>query len=264
MLLSMKSGAMQLETDRHQLKFLTDKPFVYLGDQFGRRLAELFVLSSIHPMHTHDDTTQAGEWEVEEREDEVLFTTKASSSAWLSKTYRFRCQPSRLVYEVEVEGSGQLAEANYFGGFSSSGCIPAVRRANLPEWWREPIFCGWGEQCYQAENEKGKAPSYSRQDLYDSFLAALSGNDIEPGTVVLDDKWQATYGQNQVDVEKWPDLRGFIDRQHAEGKKVLLWLKAWDPEGVPLEECITNAAGLPLAVDPTNPAYQDRLRESIH
>jgi hypothetical protein len=44
---------------------------------------------------------------------------------------------------------------------------------------------------------------------------------------------------------------------------VLLWLKAWDPQGLPPEECVTNARGLPLAVDPTNPAFEQRLRESV-
>ena len=401
MLLAEKEGVTQLEAERYRLRLAPDKPFVYLEDQQGKPLAELFVLSSIHPMHARDDTTHIGPWVVEEFENEVVFSLKAASNAWRSKTYRFRCTPRRLVYEVEVEGSGQLVEANYFGGFSSAqtrwgsgfywsgqsfvkgfnptpnsdetnyfspaegshielmgvplpvkstwfftpppfclcfagkqgwlglgveaapgssrftqyayhaqrggfylslayegytivkdsyrlpgigfdfesdeylalaahihalkecGWAPTARKANPPDWWREPIFCGWGQQCYQAEVDQGKAASYSRQDLYTGFLSKLTGQGIEPGTVVLDDKWQATYGQNQADEMKWPDLRGFIDRQHADGKKVLLWLKAWDPEGVPDGECITNASGLPVSVDPTNPAYEARLRKSI-
>ena len=401
MLLAVKAGVTQLETERYRLRLAPEKPFVYLEDHQGNRLAELFVLSSIHPMHTRDDTTQTGSWVVEESENEVLFSLKASSSAWRSKTYSFRCRPDRLIYEVEVEGSGQLSEVNYFGGFSSAqnrwgsgffwsgqsffkgfnptpnsdevnyfspaegsqiemmgvplpvkstwfftpppfclcfagkrdwlglgveaapgdnrftqyayhgqrggfylslayeghttvqgryrlpsigfdftkdeyqalnshihalhaaGWAPIGSKANKAAWWREPIFCGWGQQCYQAEIEKGKAASYSRQELYEDYLEVLSNQGIEPGMVVLDDKWQATYGQNQADERKWPDLHGFIAQQHHSGKKVLLWLKAWDPEGVPVDECITNAAGLPLAVDPTNPAYEARLRESI-
>jgi hypothetical protein len=43
----------------------------------------------------------------------------------------------------------------------------------------------------------------------------------------------------------------------------LLWLKAWDREGVPDVECITNGAGMPLTVDPTNPAFERRLRASV-
>jgi hypothetical protein len=402
MLLTEEAGVMCLDAERYRLTFAPDKPFVYLDDQRGKRLAELFVLSSINPLHTRDDTTKIGAWRVEQSEHEIMFSLEASSSAWKHKIYRFRCFPRRLSYEIEVEGAGQLAEVDYFGGFSSAhtrwgsgffwsgqsfvkgfnptpntdeintfspcggtqielmgvplpvksawfftpppfclsfegehgwlglgveaapgdnrftqyayhgqrggfylslsyeghttvkgsyrlpaigfdfasdeyqtlaahiqslssaGMAPAARKSIQPAWWREPIFCGWGQQCYQAKVEKGVASAYSKQDLYDGLLLELSKRRIEPGTVVLDDKWQISYGTNQVDGRKWPDLRGFITRQHGNGKKVLLWLKAWDPEGVPVEECITNAAGVPLAVDPTHPAYQHRLRESIH
>lgn len=145
----------------------------------------------------------------------------------------------------------------------SSGNAPVPTRAEKPNWWHTPIFCGWGAQCYLASLEKGHAPSFARQAHYDGFLKALAANDLDPGIVVLDDKWQKTYGDNQVDPDKWHDLRGFVDEQHAAGRKVLLWLKAWDPEGIPVDECVTHAGGLPVAVDPTNPAFERRFRDSI-
>lgn len=143
------------------------------------------------------------------------------------------------------------------------GCVPPPANRLQPGWWREPIFCGWGAQCGVARQEQGFGPDYARQDLYEGFLRALEQHDIDPGIVVLDDKWQATYGENCVDPVKWPDLPGFIAEQHALGRKVLLWLKAWDPEGLPLEACVTNRAGLPVAIDPTSPLAEQILRESI-
>ncbi len=145
----------------------------------------------------------------------------------------------------------------------AAGLVPVPRRETTPAWWQAPIFCGWGAQCSIARQEGGRAPDYARQNLYEGFLAALEAQGLQPGIVVLDDKWQATYGDNQVDCTKWPDLPGFIARQHRDGRRVLLWFKAWDPEGVPVEECITHAGGLPVAVDPTNPAYERRLRAAI-
>ena len=138
-----------------------------------------------------------------------------------------------------------------------------VAKKEKPAWWYEPIFCGWGSQCHLAAQAGGHAPDFSRQAHYEAFLETLSRHDLSPGTVVLDDKWQLMYGENRVDEDKWPDLKGFIARQHAAGRKVLLWLKAWDPEGVPPEECVTNAVGLKVAVDPTNPAFEQRFRASI-
>jgi hypothetical protein len=130
-------------------------------------------------------------------------------------------------------------------------------------WWSTTIFCGWGAQCHHAAVEHGRAPDYARQELYEQFLATLAANQLDPGIVVLDDKWQASYGDNAADPDKWPDLAGFIREQHARGRRVLLWLKLWDPEGLPAEECLRNAAGLPSAVDPTNPAFERRLRAAV-
>ncbi len=144
------------------------------------------------------------------------------------------------------------------------GYAPTARKQRKPRWWYEPIFCGWGSQCYVAAVKGGKAPDYSQQALYEEFLKTLEKNDVAPGVIALDDKWQATYGENCADPAKWPDLRGFIDEQHRKDRKVLLWLKAWDAEGIPVEECVTNSIGLPLAVDPTNPAFARRLRASVH
>ncbi|CAN5885381.1 hypothetical protein BH24DEI2_BH24DEI2_01230 [soil metagenome] len=141
--------------------------------------------------------------------------------------------------------------------------VPVSKVEVKPDWWREPIFCGWGSQCHLATQAGGHAPDFSRQEHYEDFLETLQAHDLSPGTVVVDDKWQRTYGENRVDEVKWPDLTGFIAEQHAAGRKVLLWLKAWDPEGVPVEECVTNAAGLPLSVDPTNGSFEKRFRSSV-
>jgi hypothetical protein len=402
MQLTQNGGALRLAASAYTLSFAVDRPYANLDDPSGARLAELFVLSSVHPVGGGDDTLSAGAWQVSEGRDEVVFTLTAKSSAWSQKVIRFRCQPRRLIYEVEVEGSGALGEVDYFGGYYSghlrwgsgffwSGqhflqvfnpepntdeinhippgegatidlmgvplpgkgnwfftpppyCfgaqgpngwmslgvqaapgrnqytdfryhaqrgsfylslaheghttvagrypLPAIvmdfgpdeyavlaqyvlslhaagslppgpRQQGRAEWWHEPIFCGWGVQCYHAAVEGGRAPDFARQALYEDFLATLEQQQVCPGIVVLDDKWQATYGDNEVDTAKWPDLRGFIDRQHAEGRKVLLWLKAWDPEGIPADECITNSAGLPLAVDPNSIPFEKRLRESV-
>lgn len=143
------------------------------------------------------------------------------------------------------------------------GLAPTVHHASKPDWWRSPIFCGWGPQCYLATVGAGRAPDYARQAHYEQFLQTLDAEAIDPGIVVLDDKWQATYGDNAVDADKWPDIRGFVDTQHERGRKVLLWLKAWDSEGIPAAECITNGGGQPIAFDPTNPAYERRLRAAV-
>jgi hypothetical protein len=404
MLIHRENNLNQIKAAKYTLTFPQDRPFVYVDDAEGKRIAELFPLSGINPLHGRDDTIRIESWEFQEKDEAAVAELTAYSNVWSKKVYRFRCEPERFSYEMEVEGSGQLAEVNYFGGYYSghlrwgsgffwsgqsfkrgfnpepngqeinyfapaegsvidllgvplpgkgdwfftpppfcfafenqSGWmgmgveakpgenlfteysyhgqqqfgfhlslsyeghtrvegkyrLPAIgfdftdneysalkahvtslerqgfvkteaaKKAAAPEWWFEPIFCGWGSQCYVAGLEQGHAPAYAKQELYEQFMSSLDKGGVTPGIVVLDDKWQAAYGENIVDTNKWPDIRGFIDKQHDEGKKVLLWLKAWDPEGLPAEECIQNAGGMPLALDPTNPDFEQRLRASV-
>jgi hypothetical protein len=68
---------------------------------------------------------------------------------------------------------------------------------------------------------------------------------------------------NEVDQAKWPDMAGFITEQHRQGRRVLLWLKAWDPQGVPADECILDSAGIPVAVDPGNLKFKERLAGQV-
>ena len=422
MLLARENGVLKVFGNAYRIEFAKDRPFVFLdtpsrksessregynegncqGDSHSdSRVAELFVLSSIHPVNGRDDTVQTGPWRAEEGLNETVISMEVRSSAWKSKIIRFRCLPERFLYEVEVQGQGEISEAVYFGGYASAhlrwgsgffwsgqhfmqgfnpepncaerytfapeshsainmtggplpgrgdwfftpppfcfgfetrkgwlslgietragenrfcdyqyhgsaeafhltldyeghthvdgryllpavafdfgsdpyallaghvqhlreaGHVPTPAAGARPEWWSEPIFCGWGAQCHVANVGGGRAPDYATQANYEDFLQTLSENGICPGTVVLDDKWQECYGDNPVDLQKWPDLPGFIRSRHAAGQRVLLWIKAWDPEGIPVEECITNAAGLPVAIDPTNPAFERRLRRSI-
>lgn len=161
---------------------------------------------------------------------------------------------------------------------------PAGPVAPVAAWWSEPLFCGWGAQCARAPlpgepashpyrlQDLGPAvvpaglpvaPDLARQDVYDELLGRLAAHDVVPGTVVVDDKWQAAYGTGEPDPERWPDLRAWVAARHAAGQRVLLWWKAWDPEGLPVEECLVDAGGRPVAVDPASPAYRERVRRVV-
>ncbi len=130
-------------------------------------------------------------------------------------------------------------------------------------WWYEPIFCGWGAQVHLAGRSESRGPDMCSQERYDGFMATLDAAGVKPGTVVIDDKWQLAYGHGRADEERWPDLSGWIAQRHAGGQRVLLWWKAWDPEGLPVQWCVTNAAGRAVAADPSHPAYEAHLRAQL-
>ena len=180
---------------------------------------------------------------------------------------------------VVLRPAASPAEAveRYREALQARSWAPASARAqDQPSWWSRPIFCGWGAQCARAAGampDRGtgqdvagtvtRAADLARQDVYDQLLATLAGAGVDPGTVVVDDRWQAQYGTATVDDTKWPDLRGWIAAQHRAGRRVLLWWKAWDPEGLPADECVTDPAGRPVSVDVNNPAYVARLAATV-
>src|SRR5690606_5347802 len=114
-----QDGVIALQADAYRLVFHANRPFVDLhaGEQ---RIAELFPFSAVHPLNGRDDTYQIGEWTVDESPDEITVSIRARSTAWTAKIYTFRCGPSRFTYGIEVEGSGALAEVDYFGGWYSA------------------------------------------------------------------------------------------------------------------------------------------------
>jgi hypothetical protein len=190
--------------------------------------------------------------------------------SWTSPVFVLR--PAATGWSVLDDYRNDLVA---WGAATESG--PAVAA-----WWSEPIFCGWGAQCARSahrllggtsdptvdvppetDSEEALvargAAGYARADVYDEFLDRLAAHDLMPGTIVIDDRWQADYGTARVDETSWPDLASWIAARHAAGQRVLLWWKAWDPQGIPTEECIRDAGGRAISVDPSNPAYRERL-----
>lgn len=135
--------------------------------------------------------------------------------------------------------------------------------AQRPAWWSEPMFCGWGAQMARSRVTGLPAPKLSAQAEYDAHLAHLNAHGLDPGTVVIDDKWQQRYGSWRPDPARWPDLRAWIDDQHRQGRRVLLWWKAWATEGIPDELCVRTPDGRPVTLDPGHPAARDWLAENV-
>ncbi|GAA1597512.1 hypothetical protein GCM10009804_62450 [Kribbella hippodromi] len=144
----------------------------------------------------------------------------------------------------------------------SAGVVPA-RTAERPDWWSGTIFCGWGAQCALGVRADQPPQPLATQANYDAFLSTLAGQGIVPDTVVIDDKWQESYATCRPHPERWSDLAGWIAKRHAAGQRVLLWWKAWDYEGAPVDACITDAEGNPVGLDPESSACIDLITDAV-
>ncbi len=130
-------------------------------------------------------------------------------------------------------------------------------------WHRAPVFCGWAEQTVQARYDGIPDGAEATQENYEKWITELERRDIPLSTIVIDDKWQKHYGTFEVDEKKWPDMKGFIERQHEKGRHVLLWTASYHTEGLPESMCIFDSNGKKLFANVADPAYEELIRSQI-
>ena len=187
---------------------------------------------------------------------------------------------------TEVDGEYELPTLTFTAGedefaslsayadwlYEFGGC-QRVDRTDVPRWWQGPLFCGWGEQGILAAGRSSWAltdpkacagpAAMATQEVYSAMSLKLDELGLKPAAIIIDDKWQGRYGELLPDPVKWPDMRAFVDGEHAKGRRVMLWVKAWDNEGLRTGEC-THCLCTPYGCDPTSPAYQGRITETMH
>ncbi|MEG0693218.1 MAG: hypothetical protein RR444_09090 [Oscillospiraceae bacterium] len=134
--------------------------------------------------------------------------------------------------------------------------------SKIADWWKGPLFCGWGEQAYMCEKYKTSMYNAANQKTYTEMSEHLDELMLEPTAIIIDDKWQKEYGVALPDEDKWPNLREFTEQEHKKGRKVVLWFKSWSCEGLPADECLTLWSQ-PVGADPTNPRYINRMEQTI-
>ena len=130
---------------------------------------------------------------------------------------------------------------------------PAPREQ--PAWWSEPIFCGWGAQCHLAGASGGHAGDFATQDHYDGFLdTSRRARRSCPARSSSTTSGRRPTARNEPDPREVarPDAAGSPSGTR-DGQHVLLWWKAWDPEG---------AAARAVRPEPGRRAGRARPRQS--
>lgn len=192
----------------------------------------------------------------------------------------------RLAYEghTRVRGAFRLPDLVIgFGSQSPNGAVEASIRhlrehgylaeppqAEVPDWWAEPIFCGWGQMRYDYRrdhwgHENGtfiNVTAYCTELRYRNYLTELDRAGIDPGTIIVDMGWAEDPASARPHPGRWHDLRAFVDEQHGRGRRVLLWYTPFVVGGLPPAACMT-LGGEPVAPDPSAPAWVSHTTREI-
>lgn len=147
--------------------------------------------------------------------------------------------------------------------------LPRPVKREQPAWWRTPIYCPWHDQSAlfmkdEADYHKAhcSAGEFCTEEWTERWLNLLISHDAKPGIVILDDQWQKRLISADPDTDKWPDLRGWIERCHERGIRVFLWYPAWHRQEIPADEAITRNGEI-VCGDITLPKHEARVREMI-
>jgi len=126
---------------------------------------------------------------------------------WTNGVFRFEGEGP---FELEtapmktLRGAFLAAAAKHF---SPSGKTPDLALIAAPQWNT------WVELTYD-QNEK---------DIL-AYAKAVKDNGFPGGVLMIDDTWQYGYGIWEFDPRRFRDPKGMIDKLHADGWKVMLWI----------------------------------------
>lgn len=194
--------------------------------------------------------------------------TVVGAEGFCTPDIRFGFKPAHS--ENEAVGEYVRALAGRLKLQKNAAAVAAVSGPSQPAWWREPMFCGWGQQRYDYRSDHNgtenghflNVGAYATEDRYRAYTALMDEQGINPGTIIIDYKWARQDALAAPDPAKWADMRAFIEEQHGLGRKVLLWYSPLLAEGLPAEACMT-LDGRIVAADPTSARYLQLLAEQI-
>lgn len=100
--------------------------------------------------------------------------------------------------------------------FASKTYFPPSGTTPDPLFFAAPQYNTWIELTYN-QNER---------DIL-AYAQAMLDNGLPPGVLMVDDTWQADYGEWHFDGRRFGDPKGMVKKLHDRGFKVMLWVCPW-------------------------------------
>ena len=113
--------------------------------------------------------------------------------------------------KIEVVEAGKSLKDAFL--YSSKRWFPPSGKTPDLLFFSAPQYNTWIELTYH-QNEK---------DIL-AYAKSMIDNGLPPGVLMIDDTWQAGYGDWRFEPSRFRDPKGMMDKLHAMGYKVILWM----------------------------------------
>ena len=136
---------------------------------------------------------------------------------WREELARFEIKDGAIT----VYGAGPLpVEVDETGGTlrdaflrASKKWFPASGKMPDPLFFSAPQYNTWCELLH-FHSEKGVL----------DYAKSMIDNGLPPGVLMIDDTWQAGFGDWRFEASRFSDPKGMVEKLHAMGFKVMLWM----------------------------------------
>lgn len=145
-----------------------------------------------------------------------LLLSSAGRYIWSDTPFSFRMENGNLYVfsgygKVEPVSAGNTLKEAYLAAsaahFPPSGQLPDSLFFSMPQ------YNTWIELLYDQNQE----------DIL-KYADRILENDFPVGVFMVDDNWQNHYGNFDFKPGRFPDAKGMIDRLHADGFRIMLWV----------------------------------------
>lgn len=145
-----------------------------------------------------------------------LFVSNKGRYIWSEQPFRFEVADNSLKlisdYEqISVQQEGATLKDAYLAAskkyFPPTGTLPDELFFTMPQ------YNTWIELMYNQNQE----------DIM-TYAQSIIDNGFPKGVLMIDDNWQKYYGNFDFRPEKFSDPKGMINKLHAMGFKVMLWI----------------------------------------
>ena len=151
-----------------------------------------------------------------------------------------------------VTATSETAEIKLYEGYETlRGAYLTASKAHFPAdgnmpdetMFRGPQYCTWIE-----------LKKRQKQDAIVKYAESILASGMPAGEILIDDGWQTTFGDWRFRKNYFSDPKGMVDRLHALGFKVILWIvpfvdvKAPDFAYLAKENCLVRDANGKVAL----------------